>query len=212
MQSLKRGCLPLTIIVVLGILIISRIAYIEGYRLDVTKDSAPAWVQAIGSIFAIVVAAFLARQQNVHSRNLEEYKQAKADKQKLEVIMALMARSHRLAMDVSKAYQSQKQEDIEEISPPLMEDTHLVLSKLPVFEIPEWQLSLDVLMLSRALATLREQFLSLKDSASQEELNHRLTDLNSLATEIQKISEDSLAICKKEIKEREQIVQKLIHF
>ncbi|KRA42927.1 hypothetical protein [Pseudoxanthomonas sp. Root630] len=184
------------------------IAYMQGYRLDLSKDSAPAWIQAIGSILAIIAAAWIAKQQNMHSRKLEEYKQAKADKQKLEVIMALMARSHRLAIDVCKAYESNEQEDIDQISPPLMADTHHALMALPVFDIPEWQLSLDVLMISRALASLREQFLALQDSASEEEFRSNLKDLNELASEIKKISEDAVSIAKNKIKERDLVLER----
>jgi hypothetical protein len=187
-------------------LAVACVAYVQGYRLDLSKDSAPAWIQAIGSILAIVAAAWIAKQQNVHARKLEEYKQAKVDKQKLEVIMALMARSHRLAIDVCKAYESNDQEDIDQISPPLMADTHHALMALPVFDIPEWQLSLDVLMISRALASLREQVLALQDSTSEEEFRNNLKDLNELATEIKQVSGDAVSITKKEIKERDLIL------
>ena len=191
-------------IAVAAVVVLSSLAaYAFGYRLDLSTDSAPAWIQAIGSILAIVAAAWIAKKQNEHARDLEEDKRAKEEKQKLEVIMALMARSHRLALDVCKAFESQKQEDIDQISPPLMADTHHALMALPVFEIPDWRLSLDVLMISRALASLREQFLALQDSASSEDFDKNLRALNELATEIKQISEDSVSIAKTEIKLRD---------
>ena len=202
----KNTALSLSAIALVG-LAAACIAYTQGYRLDLSKDSAPAWIQAIGSILAIVAAAWIAKQQNVHSRRLEEYKQARSDKQKLEVIMALMARSHRLAIDVCKAHDSNEQEDIDQISPPLMTDTHRALMALPIFDIPEWQLSLDVLMVSRALASLREQFLALQDSASEEEFRSNLKDLNVLASEIKQISEDAVSIAKEKIKERDLVLE-----
>ena len=205
MLATKNKTIPLSAIALVS-LVAAFVAYKHGYRLDLSKDSAPAWIQAIGSILAIVAAAWIAKQQNVHARKLEEYKQAKADKQKLEVIMALMARSHRLAIDVCKAYESNEQEDIDQISPPLMADTHHALMALPVFDIPEWQLSLDVLMISRALASLREQFLALQDSTSEEEFRSNLKDLKELASEIKQISGDSVSIAKKEIKELDLVL------
>ena len=184
------------------------ILYTHGCRLDLSKDSVPAWIQAIGSIVAIVAATWIAKQQSVQARRLEEHKQAKAEKQKLEVIMALMARSHRLAIDVCNAYESNAQEDIDQIAPSLMADTHHALMALPVFEIPQWQLSLDVLMISRALASLREQFLALQDIAQGEELSSNLKNLNELANEIKEISGDAISIAKKEINERDLILGK----
>ncbi|MGA7437252.1 MAG: hypothetical protein WBW32_03880 [Luteibacter sp.] len=174
--------------------------------ITLTADSAPAWIQAIGSILAIIAAAWIARQQNVNTRKLEEYKQARADKQKLEIIMALMARSHGLADDFCKAHESQKQEDIDQISPPLMADTHQALMALPVFEIPEWNLALDVLMISRGLASLREGYLDLNPPEDADEFKEKLDAINVLASEIRTISDDSIAICKREIKKRDALV------
>lgn len=170
-------------------------------------DAAPAWIQAIGSILAIIAAAWIARQQNAHARKLEEYKHAKADKQKLEIIMALMARSHGLAEDFCKAFESQKQEDIDQISPPLMADTHQALMALPVFEIPEWNLALDVLMISRGLASLRESYLDLKSPEDADEFKAKLNAINILASEIRTISEDSVTICKREITKRDALLE-----
>lgn len=206
MLAARKKTLSLVGIALAG-LTAAYIAYVQGYRLDLSEDSAPAWIQAVGSILAIVAAAWIAKQQSVHARKLEDYKQAKADKQKLEVVMALMARSHRLAIDVCKAYESNDQEDIDQISPPLMVDTHHALVALPVFDIPEWQLSLDVLMISRALASLREQFLALQDSTSEEEFRSSLHELNELASEIKQISGDAIAIAKKEIRQRDLVLE-----
>lgn len=192
--------------ITLACLTAAYVAYMQDFRFDISKNSAPAWIQAIGSILAIVAAAWIAKKHNAHIRNLEEYKQAKADKQKLEVIGALMTRSYRLAADVCKAYESNEQKDIDQISPPLMADTRHALMALPVFDIPEWQLSLDVLMISRALDSLREQYLALRESTSEEELLSNLKGLNELASEIVQISADAISISKKEIKKRDLIL------
>lgn len=183
------------------------VALVSQY-MALSKDSAPAWIQAIGSILAIIAAAWIAKQQNVHARRLEEYKRAKEDKQKLEVIMALTARSHRLALDVCKAFESNEQNDIDQISPPLMADTHQALMALPIFEIPNWQLSLDVLMISRSLASLRGQFLAPQGSASADDFQSNLRDVNELASEINQISGDAVSISKQEIKERDLLLSR----
>lgn len=122
------------------------------------------------------------------------------------MIMALMARSHGLAEDICKAYESQNQNDIDQISPPLMEDTHHALMALPVFDIPEWQLSLDVLMISRSLASLKEQLLELESVEAQEDLMIKLESLNNQAVEVRNIALDSVNICKAKIKERDKIL------
>lgn len=187
--------------------LVCRAAYLNGYGVYFVDSSAPAWIQAVGSILAIVAAAWIAQRQTANARKLEDYKQAKSEKQKLEVIMALMARSHGLALDICKAYQTQEQSDIDQISPPLMEDTHQALMALPVFDIPEWQLSLDVLMVSRALVSLKDQFLALENSASHDEFLEKLKCLNDSAIEVKNVSFDSLNLCKGNIKKREKLLR-----
>jgi hypothetical protein len=61
-------------------------------------------------------------------------------------------------------------------------------------------------MISRALASLREQFLALQDSSSEEEFRSNLKELDELASEIKQISGDAVSIAKKEIKERDLIL------
>lgn len=192
--------------ILLVILVGGSVAYCLGYRLDLSKDSTPAWIQAIGSVLAIVAAAWIAKHQNVQARKLEEFKKAKADKQKLEVIIALMSRSHRLSVDVCKAFKSNNQDDINQISPSLMDDTHKTLMALPIFEIPSWQLSLDALMIGRALASLQEQFHALQVSTSERDFQSRLVALNEYATEIRQITDDAVTIAKKHIKRLDAVL------
>ncbi|GAC1030273.1 hypothetical protein thsps21_11000 [Pseudomonas sp. No.21] len=180
--------------------------FFKGQELGFLENSAPAWIQAVGSILAIIAAAWIAQRQSNHARELEDYKQAKLERQKLQVVMALMARSHGLAEDICRAYESQSQSDIDQISPPLMEDTHHALMALPVFDIPEWQLSLDVLIVSRSLASLKEQVLALESADSHEELKNRLENLNGQAVEVRNIALDSVKICKNKIKERDKFL------
>ena len=177
------------------------IAWRAGYRIDFSGQLAPAWVQAIGSILAIGAAAWIAQRQHRQAVRLEERKLAVAERQKLEVIKALMVRSLGLAKDVCKAYASNAEEDIEQISPPLMQDTHAALMALPVFEVPHWQLGLDVLMVGRALGSLKEQFVSLPPASPEtlEEFQKALSELHELAQEIQQVAEDSVEVCRREI-------------
>ena len=105
-------CLPVTLLSLLSLL---------------KKNEAPAWIQAIGSILAIVAAAVIARNQTQGAAKLEERKQAISEKQKFGVVMALMARAHGLANDITKAFETHKNEDFDQVSPSLMVDTHHAL-------------------------------------------------------------------------------------
>lgn len=172
------------------------------------SDEAPAWIQAVGSILAIVAAAIIARNQTQGAAELEELKQAISDKQKFGVIMALMARAHGLANDIIKAFETHKHEDFEQVSPALMVDTHHALKALPIFEIPHGLLALDVLTISRGLASLEEGWSELLEilSPESEEVASRMQALGTLASEISNISKEAIDQCKKEIAIRNKLV------
>jgi len=172
------------------------------------SNEAPAWIQAVGSILAIVAAALIARNQTQGATELEERKQAVSEKHKFGVIMALMARAHGLANDITKAFETHKHEDFDQISPALMVDTHRALKALPVFEIPHGLLALDVLTISRGLASLEEGWKELLEISSpeSEEVASRMQALSTLASEISNISREAIDECKKEIAIRSKLV------
>ncbi len=68
------------------------------------RDSAAAWVQAIGSVIAIMAAAGIAVYQVAHARRLEEDRRKVSEIQRLSVVTSLMARSYNLAKDVVTAF------------------------------------------------------------------------------------------------------------
>lgn len=175
------------------------------------SNEAPAWIQAVGSILAIVAAAVIARNQLRGAAELERRKQAVSDKQKLEVVMALMVRANGLACDITRAFGSQKHEDFDQVSPALMVDTHHALQALPVFEIPHGLLSLDVLTISRGMASLEEGWNDLIDKSlmKSDEVPLCMQRLCILAGEIGSISKDAVDECKKEIAFRNQLLESL---
>jgi hypothetical protein len=165
---------------------------------------APAWIQAVGSVAAIVAATVIAQRQSKAAVDLELRKQAKAETQKLKVVMALMARAHGLSNDICTAFETKKFEDFDQVSPELMIDTHHSLALLPVFEIPDGLLALDVLTIGRALGVMHEQWMKLREDVTAEPsaLLDGIARLDTLAREIREICVAAIAECKKLIAER----------
>lgn len=168
------------------------------------ESVAPAWIQAVGSVAAIVAAAIIAQRQSISTSDLEEQKQARADIQKLKIIKALMVRAHSLSNDICKAFETKKFDDFDQISPELMIDTHHALLILPVFEIPEGLLALDVLTIGRSLGIMHENWLKLREEATSDlsTLEHNIAKLDMLAREIRDISHTAVQECKNEITKR----------
>ena len=168
------------------------------------ESAAPAWIQAIGSVAAIFAAAEIGRRQARAASDLEAKKQAAAETQKLKIVMALMARAYGLSNDICKAFATAQFSDFDQVSPELMVDTHLALQALPVFEIPNGLLALDVLTIGRALGVMHENWLRLRAlcTSDPESLPEEMAKLDTLAHEIGEISLAALGECKKEIASR----------
>jgi hypothetical protein len=203
-QSALGAAVVLTLLISIGLIAANGWAWFT----KMLETSAPAWVQAIGSVGAIVAAAAIARRQVVTARQLEARKQAAADIQKLRVIMALMARAHGLSTDITKAFETKAFEDFDQVSPELMVDTHLTLIRLPIFEIPEGLLGLDVLTIGRALGVMREHWQEVRNAAEAQDssLETRIGNTDTLAREIGEISLAAVNDCKKHIAAREAVI------
>lgn len=172
------------------------------------SDSAPAWIQAIGSVLAIVAATFIARSQTQGALDLEAQKQEAIEKQRFEIVKALMVRAYGLSNDICTAFETHKHEDFDQINPALMLDNHHALQTLPIFEVPDGLLALDVLTISRGLATLQEGWLELREAATpgEEPLEPRMEQLDNLAKEVRNISKEAITVCNKEIAKRSALV------
>lgn len=168
------------------------------------ESAAPAWIQAVGSVAAIIAAAAIARQQASSARRLEAEKQAAAEVQKLKIVLALMARAHGLSNDICRAFETAKFEDFDQVSPELMADTHQTLMALPIFEVPDGLLALDVLTIGRALGVLHDRWLNLREACSSDPSAIRggVAELGTLADEVREISLDAVHKCRSEIASR----------
>lgn len=199
-ESALGAAIALTIITSLALVAAGGWDWFKG----MLESAAPAWIQAIGSVAAIVAAAIIARRQAQSAIDLEAHKLAASETQKFLIIKALMVRAYGLSNDICRAFETKLHEDFDQVSPELMLDTHQALITLPVFEIPNGFLALDVLTVGRAIGTIHEHWLTLCKEASNEA--QTLTDhiglLVSLAEEVREISMAAVTECKKEIEKR----------
>jgi hypothetical protein len=175
------------------------------------QNYAPAWIQAIGSIAAILAASAIATNQANQARDIENEQRIRNEIQKLEVIKALMIRSMTMSREVTQAFESRKSEDFAVITPSMMRDAHQTLLLLPIFEIPNALLSLDVLTVGRALECLSETWEAY--AAQVEEMDTLDTPmvgpLQELAGELSQISEAAFNDCLKELRERRALISDL---
>lgn len=126
----------------------------SGLRWDLSKSDWAAWVQAIGSIGAILGALWVFNRQVLAARALEDQKRDQDDLRKAEVVSQLFGTADALTQQTLVYIRNWKGTNVDiELTLGLMRDTARALASLPPFEIPGG-LAVKVLQLTRALEDL----------------------------------------------------------
>lgn len=176
-----------------------------GFHFDLNKSEWASWVQAVGSIMAIGAAGAIAIYQTNVVRRLEQDKRNAEEVVKLNVVKALLARSHGLAKDVVNAVNDPKINNIELVTPVLMRDTSATLMALPLFEIPSGITALDVMTLGRGMLQLADGWESMREEATRTSVppsSEIQAEIKEFAEELVLISAAGVNDCKKEVELR----------
>ncbi len=169
-----------------------------------SNEGLAGWVQAIGSILAILAAALIAGYQTSHAKRIDNNKKCEMEIQRFNIIKALMVRSHILARDVIEAFKTPSSEKFDQVSPSLMRDTGSTLVSLPIFDVPLGTLALDVMTVGRGmqeLATIWDDLI-ISTRANGTLAPAEVEPLLGLAEELFNISEDAIKNSKAAIRER----------
>lgn len=169
------------------------------------RDSAAAWVQAIGSVIAIIAAASIAVYQVAHARRLEQDRRRASEIQRLSVVTSLMARSYVLAKDVVTAFREPSDYHFSVIDSPLMRDTVETMRAIPLFEIPSGMAAIDVRSAARYLSRLADHWDKLKNAVSESgnpPSQDDIAELVSFCEELMTVTGDALNDCKAGIRTR----------
>lgn len=169
------------------------------------RDSAAAWVQAIGSVIAIIAATGIAAYQVAHARRLEEDRRKASEIQRLSVVTSLMARSYNLAKDVVTAFREPSDYHFSVIDSPLMRDTAEALKAIPLFEVPSGMAAIDIRSTARYLSLLADNWDNLKNEVSESgkpPSEDDAAELVSYCEELMSVTGDALNECKEGIRIR----------
>lgn len=153
-----------------------------------------AWVQAFGSILAIVSAVWVVRYQHKKERALEKEKQQRADNRRVELIDAVIAGPWNILNGLSKAIESNDFESIDTYDREDLVYFIEALAAIPILEIPDPRLVRPVFLL-RSVLTELYQFLGTPRTDPpywKLDLNRQVSvELSDLVTEALKIALDA---------------------
>jgi uncharacterized membrane protein len=175
------------------------ILYKIGNYFGLDKNTWAAWVQAVGSIAAIVGAIWISKNQHIKDRELEVEKQRKADLQILEAIAALIARASatcELLLEAWNVDQAARLGLGDQIA-----DAKQAIDRLPYFEIPNARLVTHIALLPRSLGMLEDRLrLAMQ---SQQELSQELRQaVGSSFADAQSMLNNAQRICVQELRIR----------
>ncbi|KHT15827.1 hypothetical protein [Pectobacterium brasiliense] len=203
---MKKIIYKLSLAVIL-LLSIRGVTYIDFSEKDMIKSIIPSWIQAIGSILAIIIAGMISANQIKHEKQLEKRKTAESDLAKMHIVRALIIRSLTLMNEVRKAIECGEESDFQQVSPWTMRNTKRAMDNLNLFEVPEGMLALDLLAIGPSLeeiATLWEQ--CMQESLHSENNNPTIDSYN----ELDQASQEVLKICEADFKLATQEVNRLV--
>ena len=110
-----------------------------------------AWIQAVGSVAAIVVATVIARQQFAAATRLEEFRQRVQNRQRIEVVRTLFAQVLSLCQLMVKGFAAvpepgaARQKLIDDIDTEHFTECIRMLESLPLLDIPSGDLAVYVI-------------------------------------------------------------------
>ncbi|MEY0435207.1 hypothetical protein [Providencia huaxiensis] len=152
---------------VILLLVTKAVTYVDFEEKDLIKSIIPAWIQAIGSILAIMIAGMISAKQIKHEKQLEKIKSAQSDLSKMRIVRALIIRSVTLMNEVRNAIERGDDRDFHQVSPWTMRNTKRAMENLNLFDVPDGMLALDLLAIGPSL----EEIATLWDKCMEESLH-----------------------------------------
>ena len=163
-----------------------------------------AWVQAIGSIAAIVGAFLIARNQHTVDRLREIERRHLEEIRRFEIIQALLAKANKTVEAIAQLnLESQFGVVLPE---PLeyLDDCRVSIEALPIIDMPHADLAIYCAALPRALRELKELLLVVFQSTMRVErmTAHQIERVEIAFSTVMKITSDASALCAVEISRR----------
>lgn len=178
---------------------------ILGNHYELTKSDWSGWVQAIGSIAAIIGAFWIAKNQHANERKLEKDKRRADERLRFKIVKAVFSKTF---ATVSLIVNEREQSDFNLPGPHrsrLLRDCQNSLDSLAPFEMPHEDLILLTTGLSHAIDILSEALDAEQSSVTEV---HRLDDnaiegIREAILAAKTLACDGLRLCQKEIDLRE---------
>ena len=128
----------------------------RAYNLD--KGEWASWVQAVGSILAIMVAFWIAYHQLQHSRRLEKERAISEDRRRVEIIQAILISAWILAYSLKTAITSNDTEFLANFNWKSLQDLADSFRSVRTIEVPDVTIVITLTPVPTALEMVASPF------------------------------------------------------
>lgn len=171
---------------------------------DTIKSAIPAWIQAFGSIAAIIYSGMVSANQIKHEKSVERARKNEENIARLDIVRALVIRSLGLVSEVKIALETGTPKSMMQVSPSTMRDTQKAMEQLPLFDIPNGMLALDVITIGPNLGILADCWEQCANeamkSASKEPSPESIENLESGSNELFTVCKEALKLADEQLK------------
>lgn len=120
------------------------------------SDVGAAWVQAVGSIAAILGSAWIARHQTRESQKLEKWKEDQRESKILLAVISTLSIAHAICSLLQEAISEEGPVHIDKTNCDRLLDARAVIERIPLMEIAFPKIAISLAVLPRTLMQLED--------------------------------------------------------
>lgn len=163
-----------------------------------------AWVQAVGTIAAIIGAFLIVRNQNNATRRLESKSKKSDEKRRFEIVNAVIAKPHAICTELKKGWGTDDADTVYGFNEHHLIDCKDSVQALPLFDVPDVELVIYLTMLPRALQELCDTFVQARSESKFPALveHPAANDIPKKLDAVLELTKSARARCESQINDR----------
>jgi hypothetical protein len=160
------------------------------------------WIQALGSIGAIIGAFLVVDRQHRRERELEDDRQRLTDIRRLKSLKAVLTQICTISSGIHTDIVKGNAERLYHLDPQALMDYKAILQALPLFEIPSPQLAMQLTLMPRAIGEVASPMFKARNEANDEVIRYEFLlafDIEERAKRLYNLAADANNYCVDEL-------------
>lgn len=172
---------------------------ILGNHFELTKSDWSGWVQAIGSIAAILGAFYIADTQTKQALKVANERQERDDRRRVDIVDALLSRIYDLADEMHRQSRDSNVHYFHGFNQSVLIDLRESIKTIPMMEVPYAEIVFHITALPHALEEVALVFRNVRSDGEEDPttIYERLfaTDLEQRIDDLLKLTTEARTVC-----------------